>query len=158
MHRRARPSRLQRFLEGLLTTGPAMQRNYLSSEKNSSSSSRLKRLSSRSRMRARRHRPYTLALIRRYIECSSLFLSTHSFSSQLIRLNEELRQELDIERNISIELRKDLNQLSKEVEPTLRKVSREFLTQDGLPDTKPSPSSPSRRESAAVREELAGLK
>lgn len=75
-----------------------------------------------------------------------------------MRLNEELRQELVAERNISIELRKDLDRRSKEAESALRKVSREFLAQDGLPETKPSPSSPSRRESAAMREELAGLK
>lgn len=75
-----------------------------------------------------------------------------------MRLNEELRQELVAERNISIELRKDLNLRSTEAESARRKVSRELLVQDDLQDTKPSPSSPSRRESAAVREELAGLK
>lgn len=75
-----------------------------------------------------------------------------------MRLNEELRQELVTERNISIELRKELNRQSKEAESARRQASREFLALEGVSDTSSLSSSPSRRESAAVREELAGLK
>lgn len=75
-----------------------------------------------------------------------------------MRLTEELRQELVTERNISIELRKELNRRSQEAETARTKASREYLAQGDLSDTKSISSSPSRRESAAVREELAGLK
>lgn len=89
---------------------------------------------------------------------SSVSMRIDFDKDETIRLNEELRQELFTERNISIELRKELNLRSQEAESARKKASREFLAQDDLPETKPVSPSSSRRESAAVREELAGLK
>ncbi|KAI0054971.1 hypothetical protein BV25DRAFT_1816286 [Artomyces pyxidatus] len=78
-------------------------------------------------------------------------------NTELRRVHKDLQLRLADEESSVAELRERLEKSYAELESTRRKVNREAVVAD-KPEIKRTPSSSSRHESSAVREEIAGLK